>query len=398
MGTKKKSLSIVLVLVILVTGFFIFVLFNRLPQITYSEDFKDINIQNNRAIPWGLSGNQSIGIVGFGVNNQIGSQAPSPVASTIKILLALSVLNMKPISLNQQGPLIPISSADVMNYTADLALGESVTKIQAGENITEYQALQALLIASANNFAQILSVWAFGSTQNYLSYANNFAKSIGMSSTIVSDASGYSTMTKSNSHDLAILGQLATHNAVISNLVSQYTAIIPVAGKIVNYNSNLNPALSTGIDGIKTGNTTEGGGNYIYSSNFMNYKIVGAIVGATNLNTALAEGPVDLNSYEKLLTIQKIVNTKQIVGTYYVPWMGNINIYSPDAISLPIDPNVKYSTSIVIRPYDKLSTLGPSYIQIIAGQRIFKYTLQYQNTYHSPTFWWKVKYSVKELI
>jgi D-alanyl-D-alanine carboxypeptidase (penicillin-binding protein 5/6) len=395
---KKISIYVLSLLTIFAIAVLVFSAFNRLPQITSSETYKKLDIKNNAAIAWGPSGSQSIGLVGFGVNNQSGSQTPGPVASTIKILLALSVLAKKPLSLNQQGPIISINSTDVANYNADLALGQSVAKVQTGEIISEYQALQALLIASANNFAQILSTWAFGSTINYLNYANNYAKELGMSSTLISDASGYSTTTVSNSHDLAILGIHAINNPVIANIVDQYTAEIPVVGKIVNYNSNLNPSINAGIDGIKTGNTTAGGGNYIYSSNFMGYKIVGSITGASDLNTALSEGPKILNSYEKLIKVQRLVLQNQIVGSYNIPWLGSLNIYSPNNITLPIEPNVEYSSSIVIYPFNYGSSSDAGYIKVLVNNKISKYNLVYSKGYHSPSFWWRVKYSVKEFL
>jgi len=195
---KKTIIYIPLLITVVLIAFLAFSIFRPLPPIKTVIIFKPKTIVNNQKIVWAKSGNQAIGLVGYKVANQSGSNIPSPVASTIKVLLALSVLSKKPLALDQQGPNIIITPADVANYDADLAQGESVVKVTSGETISEYQALQALLIASANNFADILANWAFGSTPNYLTYANQFAKSIGMSSTTISDDSGYSTSTISD--------------------------------------------------------------------------------------------------------------------------------------------------------------------------------------------------------
>ena len=267
----------------------------------------------------------------------------------------------------------------------------------SGETISEYQALQALLIASANNFADILANWAFGSTPNYLTYANQFAKSIGMSSTTISDDSGYSTSTISDSVDLVALGQKAIVSPVIANIVDEYTATIPVVGKITNYNINLNPTINKQINGIKTGNTTTGGGNYLYSAHYMNYQIVGSIVGATDLNTALSEGPQMLSEYESLINIQTIISKNQVVGYYNLPWGNKIFIYSKTTQLLPVQPNIKYSTNLELSQYQIGGKNIANYLVISNDQKTNRYTLTVENTYKAPSLWWKLQYSLKNL-
>ncbi|HUY53038.1 MAG TPA: hypothetical protein VMV24_00475 [Candidatus Dormibacteraeota bacterium] len=384
---------------VLLVVFLVFAYLGPLPLINATVTLNSLTIQNNQPINWAQNGSQAIGITGYGVSNQTGSLIPSPIASTVKVLLALSVLSKKPLAINQQGPNIVINQTDLANYNADLALGESVAKVQPGEIITEYQALQALLIASANNFAQILANWAFGSTNNYIAFANQYAKNIGMNSTTVSDDSGYSTKTTGNALDLVVLGQKAILNPVIASIVKQYSAIIPVAGMIANYNTNVDPYINKQIDGIKTGNTTEGGGNYIFSSKYQGYEIVGSIVGAQNLSTSLSEGPKILTEYEKQIKIKSLVAANQVVGYYTFPWGNKISIYSPKNISLPVEPNVKYSIKLNLYPF-KISqkNIGEAgYLAITDNHKSNLYPILFRNTYKNPSFWWRIKYNFQRL-
>jgi len=55
--------------------------------------------------------------------------------------------------------------------------------------------------SSANNFADILANWAFGSSAQYQAFANEYAKNIGMDATTVTDNSGYMTTTVSNANN-----------------------------------------------------------------------------------------------------------------------------------------------------------------------------------------------------
>ena len=397
MSIKKVSLYGGLPICILIIGFVAYSYFRPLPPIASTAIIKPSFLSNNQKVVWGQYGSQAIGLVGYGINNQTGSEVPSPVASTIKVLLTLSVLSKKPLVINQQGPSITITQADVDNYNSDLAQGQSVVQVQAGEVISEYQALQALLIASANNFADILATWAFGSSAQYKTYANQYAKSLGMNSTTITDNSGYLTSTVSDANDLEILGQTAIKNPVIANIVDQYDAVIPVAGKIQNYNLDLNPALNTQINGIKTGNTTAGGGNYIYSSNYKGYSVVGSIVNAPNLTDALNEAPNILSAYEKLIKIETIAAKNQAVGYYDVPWSNKILIYSNSSIVIPVEPNTNYTTKITINKYQLGQISNVGYITVVSKDMSDKYPLMAQNAYTKPSLWWRVDYSFKRL-
>ncbi len=73
-------------------------------------------------------------------------------------------------------------------------------------------------------------------------------------------------------------------NPVIADIVSQKSATIPVAGTI----NNVNWLLGTdGINGIKTGNTDQAGGCFLFSAKHTidghDITLIGAIVSAPDL-------------------------------------------------------------------------------------------------------------------
>ena len=102
----------------------------------------------------------------------------------------------------------------------------SVVVVSEGEQISEYQALQAMLLPSANNMADTLAVWAYGSMDNYLAYANNLATSLSLKQTHLADASGFSAQTVSSASDLVELAQTAMNDPVLTQIVSQRQADI----------------------------------------------------------------------------------------------------------------------------------------------------------------------------
>ncbi len=73
--------------------------------------------------------------------------------------------------------------------------------IEAGEQLTERQALQALLLPSANNIAAVLAQWDAGSASRFVARMNATARSLGMTHTRYTDPSGYDDATVSTAAD-----------------------------------------------------------------------------------------------------------------------------------------------------------------------------------------------------
>jgi hypothetical protein len=57
-------------------------------------------------LSWPNSQQAAIGGLGYGVLDTNGTQTEQPIASTAKLITALTVLNHDPLSLGQQGPMI----------------------------------------------------------------------------------------------------------------------------------------------------------------------------------------------------------------------------------------------------------------------------------------------------
>src|SRR5205807_1349781 len=91
------------------------------------------------------------------------NQHAAAIASVAKVMTAFLVLRDHPLRLGQDGPTIALTDADVADTDRRRGQRESVVPIAAGEQLTERQALQALLLPSANNIAAVLARWEAGS-------------------------------------------------------------------------------------------------------------------------------------------------------------------------------------------------------------------------------------------
>jgi D-alanyl-D-alanine carboxypeptidase (penicillin-binding protein 5/6) len=138
---------------------------------------------------------------------------------------------------------------------------ESVVKVTPGERMTERQALQALMIASADNVAQILARWDAGGASSFTAKMNATAASLGMSSTRYTDPSGLDPGTVSTATDQVKLARRAIEVPTLAEIAAEPSAVIPVAGKIKNYNSLLG---IDGVVGLKTGSDRAAGGCLLF--------------------------------------------------------------------------------------------------------------------------------------
>ena len=234
---------------------------------------------------WPTTGQAAIGSIENGLlARSSDNEEPHPTASMAKVIVALAIMEKQPFKLGQTGKSYTLTAEDVINYHAEIARGGSLLPVYAGMKLTQYQAMQAMLIASANNMADTLVRRVFGSEEAYISYAQNMLRRMGLSKTIVADASGYSPATVSTPSELVAIGIVALKNPVIAEIVAQSQAQIPDVGIIKNTNELLG---SNGVIGLKTGTTDEAGHCLLFAARHADkdgkkVTVVGVIMGAAN--------------------------------------------------------------------------------------------------------------------
>lgn len=265
--------------------------------------------------------------------------------------------------------------------------------IELGENLSEYQALQAVLIASADNIADTLATWAFGSIENYLTYVNKMVKEMGLDQTNLADTSGLSPQTVSSAQNLVEIGEKILEEPVLAEIVNQKEANFPLAGILKNYNSILG---EEGVVGIKTGTTDEAGGCLLFASkktiNNQNVTLIGAILGAENRAKVLQDTKTFLKNNLGAFQFINPIKTGQIVGTYSTPWGKSINILAKNDLTiLAVDKEqitIKSSFDEISVPVSKNKEVGK--ISIQAGTKNFSIPAVLEEKISKPPFWWKL--------
>jgi serine-type D-Ala-D-Ala carboxypeptidase (penicillin-binding protein 5/6) len=136
-----------------------------------------------------------VAVEGLGTLGVSGGDAPVPIASLAKVMTAYLVLRDEPLEPGEEGFEIEITDADGEDLHRRMAQGESVVEVEAGEELSERQALEALLLPSANNVAALLAVHEAGSVEAFVGEMNAAAAELGMSDTDYTDPSGFEDTT-----------------------------------------------------------------------------------------------------------------------------------------------------------------------------------------------------------
>jgi D-alanyl-D-alanine carboxypeptidase (penicillin-binding protein 5/6) len=188
-------------------------------------------------------------------------QHPAPIASVAKVMTAYVVLRDHPLRPGEDGPVITLTAADVADTAARSAHHESVVPIEAGERLTERQALEALLVPSANNVAAVLARWDAGSDDRFIARMSAAARSLGMTHTRYTDPSGYDAGTVSTAADQVRVVARAMRSPVFAAIVAMPSVTLPVAGTVHTTNALLG---HDGFVGVKTGSDDAAGGCFAF--------------------------------------------------------------------------------------------------------------------------------------
>ncbi|MEV6438674.1 serine hydrolase [Streptomyces anulatus] len=213
-------------------------------------------------LSWPGQGQSAVMVDGVGSLGSEGAQKSAPIASVAKVMTAYVILQEHPLKGDEEGETITVDQkAEDESKRPD----ESTAPLTKGQQLSQRQMLQLLMIPSGNNAARLLARWDAGSEDAFIDKMNDAAKKLGMTGSTYTDPSGLEKTTVSTATDQLKLAQAVMRNEVFRGIVDMPEIEIEgIDGKIYNNNNLL---LQPGVSGIKTGSSTPAGGNLLWSAN-----------------------------------------------------------------------------------------------------------------------------------
>jgi len=270
-------------------------------------------------IPWPENGQAALDVQGIGTFGSSGEQKPVPIASVAKVMTAYIILRDHPLKSGEEGPMIKIDQAAEDQSQAGQ---ESTVNVYAGDQISEREALEGILIASANNVARLLARWDAGSEKDFVAKMNATAKDLGMTNTTYTDPSGLNDTTVSTAVDQVKLAKAAMTQPAFREVAAMMSYDDYKGVNHPNWNQLVG---SNGVVGIKTGTTTSALGNLVFAAKKEiggeTHTIVGAVVrqpagGADNtiLGAALHQSDLLIRAAQGALESATILKKGDVVG------------------------------------------------------------------------------------
>jgi D-alanyl-D-alanine carboxypeptidase (penicillin-binding protein 5/6) len=295
-----------------------------------------------------------------------GARRAVPIASITKLMTALVVLHDHPLALDQQGPEIVVDAAAVAQYHADAANHDSVVAVTVGEHLSEYQAIEAMLVPSADDIAQLAARWDAGSEAAFVNEMNALAGQWGLTHSHFAGPSGVNPASVSTADEVLHLGERAMDNPVIRSVVALGSVDLPGLSAPA-YNTDFVLGRD-GVIGIKTGSDTAAGGCFVFAADITVARrtvvAFGAVLGQESrssiLEAALHDSVSMISGLRRLLGGVTLVHPGETVGSLAGPDGTKVPLVAGGIVTAVAAPGTSVPVRLVGRrlPGDRAVAAG----------------------------------------
>lgn len=210
------------------------------------------------------------------VNNEYEHLSPASVTKIMSLLLILEAIDSGKISLNDKVSASPNA----------VSKGGSQIWLEVGEVMTVEELLKAVVVASANDACTALSEYVAGSASGFVKMMNDKVKQLGLKHTNFENCTGLDDDTKNHyscAYDLAVISaEVMKHK-----LITDYTTIWLDSlrdGKTELNNTNKLVNTFNGINGLKTGTTSNAGFCISATASRDGMNLVAVVLGSKTSN------------------------------------------------------------------------------------------------------------------
>ncbi len=249
------------------------------------------------------------------------------VASTIKLLNALVVLDH-----------VGLDDTVVVSRKAVRAVDEGGVGLVPGQRLTVRQLMSMMLVASANDAAEVLAVHVAGSESKFVDMMNAKAAALGLENTHAVDPHGLSKRESSSAADLAVIARELMAYPAMREIVLQKSVAVPRRGGSRSVYSSTDQLLGryAGIAGIKTGFTNPAGYCFVGAAKRGDTELLGVVLGAGSNSARFAEMRKLLDWGFARYRTRRLVSNEKPIGVVAVGQSGEatVSVRAAESFSL----------------------------------------------------------------
>ncbi|MGB4614968.1 MAG: D-alanyl-D-alanine carboxypeptidase family protein [Limnochordia bacterium] len=246
---------------------------------------------------------------------------PLPVASISKLMTLILVLEAVDTGMIALNDLVTASE-----YAA--SMGGSQVWLEKGEQLTLEELLYAVAVGSGNDASVAVAEYLAGSESAFVALMNQKAAELGLTNTEYSNASGLPPSLLGSSgrqvmsaRDVAVLCRYALNVPRLLDFVStyEYTMRADTTRKPVLWNYNKLLRRYQGVDGFKTGYTTEAGHCIAATAVRGGLRLIAVVLGSTSESARESDVTKLLDLGFREYTYHLIHPQGTVVGEIVVP-------------------------------------------------------------------------------
>ncbi len=335
-----------------------------------------------------------LGAAASGIWGSSGTGEALPIASITKIITALVILDAVPLaSADDPGPTITFTKADHDLYDRYYVQGATIAPMPTGTSMSLHDALAAMLIPSASNYAEALSSHIFGSQNAFLGATRDWLAAHGLTGTTITEPTGISPRNTSTPTDLLVVAKLAAAHPAIAQIVATPSISLPGAGQLYNTNGLLG---TSGVTGLKTGTLGEGTYSLLYTATLDvgaadPLAVTGVLLGGASRDSVNAAVIAALDDIRAGFHQVPVSESGQEIGTVTTPWGDTAQLVIGEAASIFTwsDTPIVVTTDIETPPIYQDGTVVGS-ITWTAGPNTVTAAVKIVGNIDPPTEWWRL--------
>lgn len=320
-----------------------------------------------------------------------GGNGQLPMASISKLITALIVLQARPLGASGKGPTITFGKADHALYDKYFALNATIAAMPLNSSMSEYDALETMLVVSACNYAEAIATWAYGSDAAFVGAARTWLTAHRLHGTVMVEPTGIDARNVSSPADLIKLGKLVMAVPALARIVAKKSLDVPSLRGLPSTNNLLG---TDGVDGIKTGTLDQS--NLLFSSTVSvglpkPLVITGVVLGGDTSASVDIDVKALIESITSGFHTEQLGDTGQVVGTYSTPWGAKASMVLARGASAltwsnaPISSTIKTTT---LKTGASGETVGS--VTWKAGPTTVTVPVILRGKIQGPSAWWRL--------
>jgi len=326
---------------------------------------------------------------------------PASITKVMTLLLIMEALDRGEIKLTDK----------VRTSERAASMGGSQIFLQPGEEMTVEDMIKGIAIASGNDASVAMAEHLAGTEEAFVARMNERAKQLGMKNTHFVNSNGLPAPNHySSAMDIAIMSRELLKHELITKYTGTYQDYLrkDTENPFWLVNTNRLVRFYEGVDGLKTGYTSEAKYCLTATAKRNNMRVIAVVMGEPDTKTRNAEVATLFTYAFTHFQVQPVYKKGEVVQPITVDKgkLPQVNVITPQAVSLLMKRGESpdhYTREVVLNqtvnaPISKDQVVGHIFIRNKEGKEVSRIDLYPEQSIEKAGMWEILKRTTKHVL